>query len=230
VAVAVKEEVEPPSPESVKQAFAKATETVWDVAMMAAANDPETGEELVWSEGDIEPGAEDQVPDAEDAVVDKKVADKGDRGTEQPKERQTDDGTAVPTGLDAAVTELDDAGKKARYKRHIKAGQRFIKQGRYDKAIVELNEASRLVPGSFKVNHLLGVANYQRGRYKAAIPYLERAVRLRSTSAASIAMLGDAYQATGRRSKALDAYKKYLKLKPTGRRSDQLRQIIARYH
>ena len=204
---------------------------------MQAAYNPQTGEGLIRPDGVDAPAAEEDATDHADEKEDKPAGKtvKSDKGVaaKAPREkadRATSDAPSIPSGKDDAVSELDDAGKRASFSKHLKAGQRAMKQRNYDKALEELAQANQIVPGSYQVNHLMGVANYYKGRYKQAIPYLERAVRLKSTSADSVAALGDAYQATGRTSKALDAYKKYLKLRPTGRRSDQLREIIARYH
>lgn len=209
----------------------KAHEIVWSVAFQEAMFNPQTGEELVRPDG-VE--AVETPTEADDKGKDKTApSDKKGVAARAPREktdRDTSDPGRLPKGKDAAVAELDDAGKRAAFSKHVKAGQRYMKQRNYDKALAELAEANRIAPGSYRVNHLMGVANYYKGRYKQAIPYLERAVRLKSNSADSVAALGDAYQATGRTSKALDAYKKYLKLRPKGRRSDQLREIIARYH
>jgi DNA-binding response OmpR family regulator len=225
--------VELPSEETVIAATKKASETVWSVALMQAAYNPDTGEELIRPDGVEAPVVEDAKDPKETKPAGK--TEKSDKGVAARVPREKDDRVPsdigkVPSGKDDAVAELDDAGKRAAFSKHLKAGQRYIKQRNYDKALAELSEANQIAPGSYRVNHLMGVANYYKGRYKQAIPYLERAVRLKSTSADSVAALGDAYQATGRTSKALDAYKKYLKLRPKGRRSDQLREIIARYH
>lgn len=77
-------------------------------------------------------------------------------------------------------------------------GMLYGQHGRYDEALKPLEEASRLDPDSFEINHNLGLSYFQLRRYREARRPLEKAVALcpdfygsNSLLGATLYMLGD---------------------------------------
>jgi len=66
----------------------------------------------------------------------------------------------------------------------------YGQNGRYEEAVKPLEEACRLDPDSFEINHDLGLSYFRLGRYGKARQLLEKAVALRPDFFGSNALLG----------------------------------------
>ena len=76
-------------------------------------------------------------------------------------------------------------------------GLLYGQHGRYEEAVKPLQEAFRLDPDSFEINHDLGLSYFRLRRYDEARKPLERAVALRPDFFGSNALLGATLYALG---------------------------------
>jgi len=61
---------------------------------------------------------------------------------------------------------------------HLHSGNSFFKEGKFDKAIHELEEAVRLKPDFAMAYSLLGACYVSMGQYDLAIRHVEKAIKL----------------------------------------------------
>lgn len=98
---------------------------------------------------------------------------------------------------------------------HYKLGLEAFKAGDYDKAISELEDASRESHKDYKVFNCLGAAYAAKGRYEKAIGAFKTAEQI----APSIPMIhyniAQAYEAVGIPNEAEYEYEKAVKLDPS---------------
>jgi tetratricopeptide (TPR) repeat protein len=84
---------------------------------------------------------------------------------------------AVPVSLKAQNSALDE-------------GVQFIREGKFDQALVELEQAHRLAPGNATIENLLGITETKLGRIADADSHYRNAIRLDPSQAAPHRNLG----------------------------------------
>jgi tetratricopeptide (TPR) repeat protein len=93
-------------------------------------------------------------------------------------------------------------------------GETLGKQGRYDEAVVHLQQALLLIPDFPAAQNNLGVILGKAGRYDEAITHLQEAIRLKPREADPHCNLADALFFTGRLDAAVKEYQTAIELKP----------------
>ena len=91
-------------------------------------------------------------------------------------------------------------------------GISVFKEGKFEKALPILEEATREYPGSYEAFVYLGAAYAQLARYNAAIGALKRASEIKPGSPRVHYNLGQAYEAARVPKEAWSEYKKSLEL------------------
>jgi tetratricopeptide (TPR) repeat protein len=119
-----------------------------------------------------------------------------------------------------------EEAKIAQANRHHALGIQYVREKRYEEALVELEQALGLNPGNPTIVNNYGFVLYKMGRYKESITWFEKTVSLDEDRSVVYVNLGDAYMNLGEDEKAASCYRKYLTLWPTSPRSKEIRKLL----
>src|SRR4030095_7903817 len=97
---------------------------------------------------------------------------------------------------------------------HLERGSRYLSDGKYNEAIVELKNALQIDPKFVPALHALGRAYYAKGWYPDAVRELSRASEGEPGSIEIRLLLGQAYLATGDTRRAEELAEAIRRLEP----------------
>ncbi len=97
---------------------------------------------------------------------------------------------------------------------HFNSGNSFFKEGKFDSAIRELEEAVRLKPDFAMAYSLLGACYVDKHQYDLAIRHVEKAIKLEPEDAGYRYNLGMVYAQKGQYDLAITQLEEALKLNP----------------
>jgi tetratricopeptide (TPR) repeat protein len=98
--------------------------------------------------------------------------------------------------------------------KHFAAGSALFKEGKFDSAIREFDEAVRLKPDFAMAYSLLGACYVSNGKYDLAIRQVEKAIRLDPEDAGFRYNLGVVYAKKGQYDEAIVQLEEAIKLEP----------------
>lgn len=102
----------------------------------------------------------------------------------------------------------------------LQQGIEFLKVGKIDEAIENLEKVTSLAPNDYRGFNFLGIAYAQKKLYNRAIGALSTAVHLRPDVPSIHYNLGLAYQAEGLADKAREQYQRALNIDPIYEKAD----------
>jgi tetratricopeptide (TPR) repeat protein len=108
----------------------------------------------------------------------------------------------------------------------LQIGLEYLKAGRYDDAIKELESLTRQKPDDCQAFTYLGAAYAKKGLYDRAIATFQAALRLKSDSPAIHFNLGLAYQCDGFIDQARDEYETALRYDPAYAKASEALQKL----
>ena len=97
---------------------------------------------------------------------------------------------------------------------HFGLGIAFMKEGRYDEAVRELEKALKGKPDFIPILRTLGEAYQMNGQDQQALKVLNRALELHHRDVATLYLLGITYENLGKTSKALPIFRRLSYLQP----------------
>ncbi|HEY7728016.1 MAG TPA: tetratricopeptide repeat protein [Candidatus Eisenbacteria bacterium] len=119
-----------------------------------------------------------------------------------------------PASAPEGAASASPASRAEEARRHVQAGNDFLRSGQYDDAERAYRLALEADPASHEALAGLGQVEVRRGRYTEALPLLERATRVPTQIVSAFRSLGDAYAAVGDLEKASISYRQAVALAP----------------
>lgn len=110
--------------------------------------------------------------------------------------------------------ELEQEESKLLAKERIEDGQRYLRQGLFDRADKAFKDAIKQNSRESAAWYGLGKVSFQRGNYSDAMVKVERALRYSPGSPNRRVFLGKIYKAAGEMDRAIAQWKKVLKVNP----------------
>lgn len=119
-------------------------------------------------------------------------------------------------GLDATVTALELADKTGEggYQTAYGLGVRYLTEGRFDEALLNLERALALRPDLPDPHVTMGELYLRRGEPEEALPHLLDALEILPDNAGILYRLGNTYSALKRNGEARETYEKAVELDP----------------
>lgn len=98
---------------------------------------------------------------------------------------------------------------------HIQKSAAYSAERKYAEAIAELNKAEAILPDSYRIYGLRGIALNRMKSYAAALSDFERAIKLNPSDFRAFVGRGDAYWKLGDYDKAIDSYDEAVRINPS---------------